>query len=191
MTNVYFVRHAEADQQVKNDRSRPLTAKGLEDRALVAAYLDDKGVTLVVTSPYKRAFDTVAPFARGKGLGTVPVEDFKERRISSGWIDDFKEYSKRQWEDFDYSIEDGESLAHVQARNVGALMTLLKKYPGETIVIGGHGTAISTVINYFDKSFNYNSFTKIAGLMPWIVHFKFEGTELAAMETVDLFAIEL
>jgi len=35
MTNVYFVRHAEPDYNVRDDFARPLTKKGKEDAKLV------------------------------------------------------------------------------------------------------------------------------------------------------------
>ena len=34
-------------------------------------------------------------------------------------------------------------------------MKLIEHYKGKNIVIGGHGTALSTIINYFDASFGY------------------------------------
>ena len=41
MTNVYIVRHAEADNSIKNDFLRPLTPKGLEDVAYVTDFFRD------------------------------------------------------------------------------------------------------------------------------------------------------
>jgi hypothetical protein len=34
-------------------------------------------------------------------------------------------------------------------------LKLIEHYKGKNIVIGGHGTALSTIINYFDASFGY------------------------------------
>lgn len=42
MTRIYFVRHAQPDKSVKDDRTRPLTQKGLTDSALVIDILKDK-----------------------------------------------------------------------------------------------------------------------------------------------------
>ena len=46
MTKVYFIRHAESDIGVTDDRTRPLTAKGLVDCALVTDYLSDKDIDI-------------------------------------------------------------------------------------------------------------------------------------------------
>ncbi|MFA5524641.1 MAG: hypothetical protein WDA24_09830 [Tissierellales bacterium] len=49
------------------------------------------------------------------------------------------------------------------------------EYPNEKIVISTHGTALSTIINYYDKDFNYSEFERIKHLMPHIVYIGFEG----------------
>lgn len=71
---------------------------------------------------------------------------------------------------------DGECLKEVQDRNIAALESLLEKYPGKNIIVGSHGTALSTIINYFDNSFGYEDFEHIRNKMPWVVEFKFDKT---------------
>lgn len=188
MTTVYFVRHAEPDDTNHDDLTRGLTEKGLRDRALVSGYLDDKGITAVLSSPYRRAVETVRPFAEARGLEIRLVEDFRERRVDSGWIEDFDAFCRRQWSDFTYKPSDGEALGEVQKRNIRALGEVLRRYQGQSVAIGGHGTAISTVVNYYDRSFGYAQFQEIKGLMPWLVKLTFEGEALQNMERIDLFA---
>ncbi len=190
MTTVYFIRHAEPNYQNRNDALRELSAKGLRDRQLVTAFLADKNVDAVLSSPYRRAVDTVRDLAEKRGLDVVTEDAFRERRIDGGWIEDFDAFSRAQWSDFSYKLPDGESLGEVQARNIAALEKVLEDYRDKTVVIGSHGTALSTVINYYDASFGYADFEKIRGVMPWCVQFVFEGKRLTAMRTHDLFAQE-
>ena len=189
MTDVYFVRHAESDGRVHDDRSRPRTGKGMRARSLVSDDLESRGGSVIVSSPYRRAYDTVAEFACRKGLRITCIDALRERRIADGWIDDFAAYSKRQWSDFAFKLPTGESLGEVQARNIEVLRRLLASYPGETIVIGTHGTALSTVVNYFDKTFTYGAFLKIVDLMPWIVHFIFEGDKCVSIDSINPFEV--
>ena len=63
MTTIYFVRHAEPNYNNHDDMSRELTHKGLKDRVLVTDFLADKQIDVVLSSPYKRAVDTVKEFA--------------------------------------------------------------------------------------------------------------------------------
>lgn len=118
MTTIYFVRHAEPDYKIHDDITRPLTVKGMADTKLVTEYLKDKEINKVLSSPYHRAICTVK---------------------------DFTSFTKKQWEDFDYKLSDGESLREVQERNIKALSDVLSLHKGCNIVVGTHGTALSTI----------------------------------------------
>ena len=95
-------------------------------------------------------------------------------------------FCRRQWEDFDYHLPNGECLREVQARNIAGVMRVIKEYEGQRVVIGGHGTSISTVLNHFDPSFGYEGFESIRRLMPWIVRLDFEGETFIGMEQFKL-----
>ena len=56
-----------------------------------------------------------------------------------------------------------------------ALKEVLSDYAGKTVVIGTHGTALSTILNYYDTSFGLNDFLRIVNWMPYIVELTFEG----------------
>jgi 2,3-bisphosphoglycerate-dependent phosphoglycerate mutase len=93
-----------------------------------------------------------------------------------------------QWNDFTYKLSDGECLQEVQTRNMSALQQVLNKYAGKNIVVGSHGTALSTIINYYDHSFGYKDFEKIKNVMPWIVEFVFdEDTKCIMIKEHDLY----
>ncbi|MBQ7488291.1 MAG: histidine phosphatase family protein [Clostridia bacterium] len=187
MTEVYFIRHAEPNYENHDDRTRELTQKGLKDRVLATQYLMDKDIQLVFSSPFKRAVDTVADFADRAGLPVELIEDFRERRIESVWIEDYSAFARRQWSDFSYKFSDGECLKEVQERNIRALTQLLQNYPDRHIVVGSHGTALSTIINYYDPTFQYDDFERIRTVMPWIVHFSFDGLQCVRIEKVNPF----
>ncbi len=187
MTTVYFVRHAEPNYENHDDMLRELSAKGLKDRELVTDFLWNKQIDAVFSSPYKRAVDTVRDFAEKKRLDIQVVDDFRERRIDSVWIEDFNSFCKRQWEDFSYKLSDGECLKEVQNRNIAALNRVLATCREKNIVVGSHGTALSTIINYYDKSFGHEEFNQIRGLMPWIVEFTFDGDRCVNIQKHNLF----
>jgi Fructose-2,6-bisphosphatase len=187
MTTVYFVRHAEPDYTNHNDIERPLTKKGKEDSKLVTDYLRDKDIEIVLSSPYLRAIETVKDFADAFGHTIITVEDFRERKVDSVWIEDFNRFTEQQWSDFEYKLSDGECLHEVQIRNVDALKQVIKEYSDKNIVIGSHGTALSTILNCFEPSFGFNDFQRIRTIMPWIVKFTFQGDELVHIEEIDVF----
>lgn len=116
MTKVYFVRHAKPDFNIYDDLIRPLTEEGTEDSKKVTEFLMDKNITKAFSSPYRRAIDTIRDFAERTGLEINVVDDFRERKIDSVWIEDFDRFSEMQWNDFNYKLSDGENLKEVQAR---------------------------------------------------------------------------
>lgn len=189
MTTIYFVRHAEPNYNNHDDTTRELTDKGMADSKLVTQFLDDKKVDIVFSSPYKRTIDTIKDFSEKCGLEIHIENDFRERKIDSCWIDDFIAFSKAQWKDFDYKLSDGESLREVQTRNILALNRILSKHKNKTIVIGTHGTALSTIINFYDNMFGYDNFEKIKKLMPWIVKFTFQDNVCLEIEPYNLFEL--
>lgn len=186
ITTLYYVRHAEPDYNVHDDETRPLTQNGELAAHRVASYFENKGIEIVLSSPYKRAVDTIKPYADKTGLEIRKVFDFRERKIDSCWIEDFKGFTQNQWADFDYKLSDGESLGEVQSRNISALKRTLEEHAGKRIIIGSHGTALSTIINYYDPTFGYDDFNRIRTLMPWIVKFTFEDNALKTIEKFDI-----
>ena len=189
MTTVYFVRHAEADNADRDGRNRPLTEKGMRDRELVTAFLQDKGIEAVLSSPFRRAIDTIADFTEKNGFDIEAIEDFRERKNDSDWVrdTDFWPFIERQWADFSYSLSDGECLAEVQGRNIAALSDVLLRYKNKTIVIGTHGTALSTIINYYDCTYNFDDFMAMVNILPWVVKIDFNDDGCVGMEKIDLF----
>lgn len=186
-TTIYFVRHATPNFNNHDDLTRELTPQGLEDRKLVTEFLWDKDIEVALSSPYKRAFDTIKEFTDARGLEIQIIDDFRERKVDNQWIKDMKSFCKRQWRDFDYKLPEGESLNEAQRRNIRALKQVLEIHHGKNVIIGSHGTALSTIINYFDNSFGYNEFEEIRNLMPWIVRFIFDGDKCVEIKKYNLF----
>ncbi|CEO25530.1 histidine phosphatase family protein [Paraclostridium sordellii] len=184
MNKIYFVRHAKPDFSVHDDLTRPLTDKGIIDSKNICKFLKEKSINKIYSSPYKRAIDTIKELAQNLSIKIEVVDDFRERKISNIWIEDFNKFSKSQWENFEYKLNDGESLNEVQSRNIKALHKILNENSNQNIVIGTHGTALSTIINYYDKTFDYLSFTKIKDIMPFIICMEFEKTNVLNIDYI-------
>ena len=189
MTTVYFVRHAQPDYSDAHEEPEyaPLTAQGRQDAQRVCEFLADRKIDAIFSSPYPRAWDTVEPLSHRLNLPIRPMEDFRERTIGA-WLDDFNGYAKHQWEDFSYSVSDGENLHQVQQRAVAALQGLLKEHSDQILVIGGHGTCISTILHHYDPLFGFDGFSRIKSWMPWVVRLRFEG--MRCLDRQDLFWIK-
>ena len=176
MTKVYFVRHAQSDWRSGTDRERGLTAEALEDRTVVLDFLRDKQVDAFYCSPYRRSLDTIRPSAEYFGMSIRTDERLREREAAPGGNN--RKLFRKRWADFDWHEPGGESLRSVQERNIAALTDILEQNQGKTIVIGTHGTALSTILNYYDPGYNCDSFLRIIDWMPFVVELDFEGPKL-------------
>lgn len=186
MTEIYFVRHAEPVHSWKEDRSRPLSEEGMKDAKAVADFFRETKVDLFYSSPYKRSVDTISDSAKEKKLPIRTDERFRER-VNGTEVNNIEMIQKR-WTDFDYHEEDGESLSMVQNRNMEALTEILRNHVGKTIVIGTHGTALSSILNYYEPGYDVNSFMRMINYMPYIIKLDFDGERF--IEKKELLILE-
>lgn len=187
MTSIYFVRHALPEHNWKDDRTRPLTVEGLTDSLKVTNTLKDIPFDYCVSSPYIRSIETIRDCASSHGLKIEIEERFHERLRGQGGGNRL-ELLNRRWEDCNFHEEGGESLAMVQRRNIEALTEVLNACPEGNILFGTHGTALSTILRYYDPSFGMESFLRIVNYMPYIIRLDFEG--LACIGKEELLIVD-
>ncbi len=184
MTTVYFIRHAQSDRFVHDDRTRPLTSEGMKDTRKITEVLENSGISHIISSPYTRTIQTVTDLSEKLGLEIETEEDFRERNAGQWHGENFIEFIRSQWENFSYHILDGECLADVQKRNISALHRRIEEYNGETIAIATHGTALSTMINYYYPEFGFESFMRIIDYMSYVVKMELEGDKCLSFEEI-------
>ncbi|WP_438838925.1 histidine phosphatase family protein [Streptococcus pluranimalium] len=183
---IYLIRHAEPNYNNHQDDERELTAKGLQDCQLLLDYFKDISIDRIYSSPFKRTLQTIDELAKEKNLPIQIKENFRERKIDDVWIDDFNTFSQRQWQDFNYKLAKGESLQEVQDRNIQQLQEILKEQE-TSIIISSHGTAISTILNYYDHQFAFDNFQAIKQLIPFLATLSFENGKLQDFSIRNLF----
>ena len=176
MTKIYFVRHAQPEHVWEDDKTRPLTGEGKKDSAIVFEFLKDKHIDAFYSSPYKRSMDTIADSADFFGKDIITDEDLRERE--KGENGNNHGMFRKRWDDHNYHEEGGESIAMVQKRNMRALTEILRDNIDKEVVVGTHGTALSTILNFYDKSFGCDDFLRIIDWMPYVIELNFEGDKL-------------
>ena len=184
MTTVYFIRHAQSDRFVRDDRIRPLTAEGMEDTKKITEALKNSGIQHIISSPYTRTIQTITDLSEKIGVRIETDEDFRERDAGQWHGENFMDFIRLQWEDFSYHILDGECLGDVQKRNISALQRWIDKYENETIAIATHGTALSTMINHYFPDYNYDSFMRILDYMPYVVKMEIDHNKCISFEEI-------
>lgn len=178
MTKLYFVRHAQPEHDHADDRTRPLTKEGLNDANVVVEFFKDKQIDAFYCSPYKRSIDTIAAAAKLSEKEIHTDERLRERE--KGPEGNNHGMFQKRWADHSYHEEGGESIAMVQERNMAAVHEILAANEGKSVVIGTHGTALSTILNYYDRQFDCDDFLRIIDWMPYIIELDFEDGHLVS-----------
>ena len=181
VTNIYFVRHAHSIY-TPEELTRPLSIRGLKDGEQITQLLSKESITHVISSPYKRAIQTVEGIANYSGL-TISIDDgFIERKLSDISIENFDEVIFKYWENFDFSLSGGEAGYFAQGRGVQSLKNILNKYCGGNIAIGTHGNIMVLIMNYYDKKYNYDFWNNLN--MPDIYKLSFEDGGLIDVKRI-------
>lgn len=182
MTSIYFVRHAQPDHAWQDDRTRPLSEEGKADCKKVTEALTDISFQYAISSPYERSVDTIRECVKEHDLYIHMDERLRERE--KGPNGNNSTMFQKRWADFDYHEEGGESLRMVQERNMQAVFEILDNHPGENVIVGTHGTALSTILNHFEPIYNCDSFLRIIDFMPYIIRLDFEGRKCVGKEEI-------
>lgn len=186
MTQIYFVRHAQPDYRQGVDSTYYLSEEGMTDRLKAAEVLKNIHFDIAISSPYRRSIDTIQPIIDTQHLSLITDVRLRERDKGEGGNN--HEMFRKRWADFEYHEEGGECLQSVQNRNIAALTDILKNYQNKIILIGTHGTALSTIINYYDSSFLCDGFMRIINYMPYVIRFDFDNEKF--IKSKEIFFIE-
>lgn len=154
MTTIYFMRHSEAlkfknvnnndSLQLQNEKW-PLTIKGEKLTKEKSELNELRNFDHVYSSNYVRAISTAKYFTSEE----IKIdESFGERRFGiSSWEELPSDFGKKQFEDFDYKLKNGESINEVISREEKALKEVLKNHRGQKILIVGHSTALASLFS--------------------------------------------
>ncbi|NBD35056.1 MAG: histidine phosphatase family protein [Chloroflexi bacterium] len=153
MTVFYLIRHAHAVWTP--DEQRPLSLQGRADARRVAELLRRYPITQVYASPYRRAWETVAPLAEAMGLPVHEAPDLRERKLSGEPVDDFFAAVKRTWDDPTIAHPGGETNTAAQRRGVGVVQRLRAQHPTAHIALATHGNLLALVLHHYDPHVDY------------------------------------
>ncbi|QPW49278.1 histidine phosphatase family protein [Bacillus thuringiensis] len=182
MTTIYFVRHAHSTY-TKEERERPLSEKGHCDAENVTRLLKDGHIDVVISSPYKRAIQTVQGIANTYNVSIQIEENLRERLLSSEPVEDFNDAIENVWEDWTFAYEGGESNDVAQKRAILCMQNILEKYKGKNIVIGTHGNIMVLLMNYFDSKYDFQFWKTIQ--MPDVYKLTFDNNRFISAERIE------
>ncbi|GCD11048.1 histidine phosphatase family protein [Clostridium tagluense] len=180
-TNIYLVRHA-MSSYTSDELNRPLSEKGYRDAERIRSILLTENIDTVLSSPYKRAIQTVEGIAKQIGTEIILEDGFKERKIAEGLVENFESDITKLWTNFNYAFKGGESNLEAQNRGILSLNKVLNKHYGKNIVIGTHGNIMVLIMNFFDSKYHYDFWKHLS--MPDIYKLSFDDNKLAEVKRI-------
>ncbi len=163
---IYIARHGQTEWNKLNKicglTDVDLTALGREQAGKLAEDLKDKNISVIISSPLKRAMDTAGYVSGETGVPVMIDERLIEQnygefegtdRKGAGFLE-----NKRN---FAYRYPNGESMMQVAHRTYGLLDEIKEKYAGNDVLLVCHGGVARVMRTYFmdmtnDEFFNYS-----------------------------------
>ena len=157
MPRALLIRHCESTGPAPD---APLTPQGRIQAVALAGRLAMHPIDHIVSSPYRRAHDTIAPFASRAGLPVHVDAQLVERRMSPGPIPNWREVVERSFVDPDHRVSGGESGAETLARGLAAISAIVSAGHRLPVVVS-HGQLLSLVLHSIDPEFGYRGWQSL------------------------------
>jgi 2,3-bisphosphoglycerate-dependent phosphoglycerate mutase len=155
---LFLVRHCESTGQ---EAAAPLTAIGQTQAVRLADHLETLGVELLVSSPYTRAQQSIAPLAQRLGLPVEIDPRLAERVLSAAPLEHWREAIRQTFEGLDLAWPGGESSRTAMARGRAAVDALLPR-PVRVLVVMPHGNLMTLILRSFETQFGFQAWEHLS-----------------------------
>ncbi|TJY43951.1 histidine phosphatase family protein [Cohnella pontilimi] len=176
MKRIFLVRHCAAAGQQPD---APLSEEGVRQSKKMAELLRKFDVEYIVSSPYKRAIESVRPLSEITGVDTAIDHRLRERVLSSKPLDDWMDCLKKSFEDLDMKYEGGESSREAMSRGIQVIEDSIAR-PEQSIVVASHGGLLSLMIKHFNPNFGFQEWRQLTN--PDVFLLKWEDSGLPSVE---------
>ena len=172
--NLYIVRHCKAEGQAPDAK---LTELGRQQAEKLADFLIDKEIDYIVSSPYERAYRTIAPLAERLGVEVVMDDRLTERVLSGKNNADWRDMLRKTYEDLDLCYEGGESSSTAMSRAVSVVKEVVSGGYRNAVVVS-HGNLISLLLKHYDSRIGYEEWEALSNPDVYQLSFEKDKTSL-------------
>lgn len=204
-TIIYLIRHSEPTKiishlinndnlQIRNEKT-VLSTSGEKKAEKLSSNEEMKNVDVVISSNYVRAIATAKYIAEYNNTNINIIDEFGERKFGiDNWNELPNDFEKKQIEDPNFKINNGENQREVADRMYNALIKVLNNYKGKKVVIVSHATAITFLFMklglYKDNCIYYNNKKLIDSNFKWnapeVFKLNFCDNDLQSIENIKI-----
>ena len=158
MTKIILVRHGQTKWNLmgryQGQSDIELSEMGISQAATLASHFPAADISAVYSSDLQRAYKTASYIAGRFGLPVVAEKGLREmafgqwegltyKEIEAQWPEKLADFFKQPDKAM---IPAGETFATLQQRGVAAMQEIVKRHPGQTVVVAAHGAIIRTIL---------------------------------------------
>lgn len=154
---IYLIRHCHAEGQ---EPFASLTNEGYRQTEVLADLLAPVGISKIVSSPYKRAVDSVTPLATKLALSVHTDERLIERILSDPPVVNWRDHLRVAFINPDFALPGGESSAEAMARGRAAVDAAVSGAAGHVAIVT-HGNLLTLILRSFTGCGDFTTWEKL------------------------------
>ena len=151
---LYIVRHCKATGQ---HPEAPLTPAGMADATLLADRLAALPIDRIVSSPFLRAKQSIAPLAERLGLPVAADGRLAERVLSGADLPDWMAALESTFDDLDLCFAGGESSRAAMQRAAA----VVEEIPAGVTLLVTHGNLMALLLKHFDTRIGFAEWQRL------------------------------
>lgn len=155
---IYLIRHCKATGQ---EPLAELTNEGKEKALELVHILDNCHIDHIISSPYKRAVQTIKPFSESIGIPMMIDENLEERVLSAKPMEDWLEQLENTFTDRELTFSGGESSSQALKRIRKVIDEVSENNQIRHVAIVSHGNILSLLINHYDRTFGFEQWQQM------------------------------
>ena len=156
--SLLLIRHCESSGQSPDSQ---LTHIGFRQADALANFLTGRKIDFVVASAFRRARQSIEPFATANGLMVHVDSRFNERTLSKSPISHWRNMVRDSFDDLDLRAPGGESAREVLARAWNGINELLDGGCDLPLAVT-HGNLLSLVLKSLDDTFGFEGWERLS-----------------------------
>ncbi|EEM14683.1 histidine phosphatase family protein [Bacillus pseudomycoides] len=147
------VRHCSATGQ---ERDAALTIAGEKQAHFLADFLIQNNLQIesIISSPFTRAIQSIAPFALRTNLPVGEDERLEERILSNNPMKDWLQKLEYTFTNIDIAFLGGESTKQAMDRVASLIQDILQQEHQVTLLVT-HGNLLTLILKYFDNRIGF------------------------------------